>query len=506
MKHSLIKRSNTPFFFLSVELLLISSTISCQQKKSKDKDGNPNIIVILADDMGYGDINANNPKSKIPTPNLDKLVHKGINFSDAHSNSAVSTPTRYGLLTGRYCFRSRLKSGVLSGYQNPLIEDSVSTIAQLVKQKSYQTACIGKWHLGLGWQKKDQSLPLTKNGKDQLAPKNTDNVNYNAEIKGTPIDYGFDYGYIIPASLDITPYVFIENNRATNLPMHKIDGVSSERGVFYRTGDAATGFIHENVLQTFIDKAKEFIKRVDNQKPFLLYLPLNAPHTPWLPTAKYRGMSKAGIYGDYICMVDDMVGQIETLLKKMDIDDNTIVIFTSDNGSHWTLDDIKKFKHRANGNRRGMKSDIYDGGHRIPFVVKWGNHLKGGKNTDQLICMTDIYSTIADILNINKKPRQGLDSKTFLPYLINPNKDKTEHTIVHHSVRGEFAIRKGDWKLIDCYGSGGWSPASPSNQKDKSKVQLYNMRKDSLEQTNVAVQYPEIVNELKLELETIKKK
>lgn len=505
MNQNFTKGDNTNILLLSTGLLLAFSTIGCQQQTKKDKNKNPNIIVILADDMGYGDINANNPESKVPTPNLDKLVKKGVNFNDAHSNSAVSTPTRYGLLTGRYCFRSRLKSGVLTGYQDPLIEDSVSTIAQLVKQKNYQTACIGKWHLGLGWAKKDTTLPLTK-GNSWISPVNTDNVDYTSKIKGTPTDYGFDYGYIIPASLDITPYVFIENDKATNLPMHKIDGVNSERGVFYRAGDAASGFVHENVLQTFIDKAKTFITNADKKRPFLLYLPLNAPHTPWLPTAKYRGMSKAGVYGDFVCMVDDMVGQIETLLEKMGIDDNTIVIFTSDNGSHWTLDDIKKFQHRANGNRRGMKSDAYDGGHRIPFVIKWGNKLKGGESTDQLICMTDIYSTLADILNLKKGPRQGLDGESFLPYLMNPEKAITERAVVHHSIDGKFAIRKGNWKLIDCYGSGGWSPASPSNQIDKSKVQLYNMEKDILENNNVVAEYPEIVKELKSELEAIKNK
>ncbi|MFA6830911.1 MAG: arylsulfatase [Bacteroidaceae bacterium] len=505
MNKHLIKGDKTNVLLLSTGLLLPFGTVGCQEQTKKDQNNDPNVIVILADDMGYGDINANNPEFKIPTPNLDKLVQEGVNFNDAHSNSAVSTPTRYGLLTGRYCFRSRLKSGVLSGYEDPLIEDSVSTIAQLVKQKNYQTACIGKWHLGLGWTKKETSLPLTEGG-NQLDPQNTENVDYSASIKGTPVDYGFDYSYIIPASLDITPYVFIENDKATNLPMQKIKGINTERGLFYRAGDAATGFIHENVLQTFIDKAKAFITNADQKRPFLLYLPLNAPHTPWLPTEKYRGMSKVGIYGDYICMVDDMVGQIETVLNNLNIDDNTIVIFTSDNGSHWTLDDIEKFQHRANANRRGMKSDAYDGGHRIPFIVKWGNRLKGGESTDQLTCMTDIYATLADILDVKKGPRQGLDGESFLPYLLNPEKEKTEHAIIHHSISGQFAIRKGDWKLIDCYGSGGWSPASSSNQIDKSKIQLYNMKKDILENTNVAAEYPEIVKELKSELEIIKNK
>lgn len=503
MNQHLIKGDKTNMLLLSTGFLLGFGTIGCQEQATKEQNKNPNVIVILADDMGYGDINANNPESKIPTPNLDKLVQEGVNFSDAHSNSAVSTPTRYGLLTGRYCFRSRLKSGVLSGYEAPLIEDSVSTIAQLVKERDYQTACIGKWHLGLGWAKKKASLPLTVGGK-QLAPENTDNVDYSAPIKGTPIDYGFDYSYIIPASLDITPYVFIENDNATNLPMHKIKGLNSGRGIFYRPGDTATGFVHEDVLQTFIDKAKAYITNTDKKRPFLLYLPLNAPHTPWLPTAKYRGMSKAGVYGDYVCMVDDMVGQIETHLKQMNLDDNTIVLFTSDNGSHWKVSDIKKYNHRANGNRRGMKSDIYDGGHRIPFVIKWGKKLQGGQHTAQLTCMTDIYATLADILNLKKKPRQGLDGESFLPFLMNPKKEKTDRAIVHHSVSGQFAIRKGNWKFIDCYGSGGWSPASPSNEKDKSNIQLYNMKKDVLENKNVAAENPEIVKSLKVELEEIK--
>jgi len=463
------------------------------------ENSKPNIVFILADDMGYGDIQALNNDSKAPTPNLDNLVNEGVNFTDAHTNSAVCTPTRYGILTGRYCFRSRLKKGVLTGYQPSLIEENRTTVASLLKTADYKTACIGKWHLGLDWEKKKQNIPLVTGG-GKYAPACTENVNFDGSVKGGPSDHGFDYEYILPASLDMPPYVFVENQKVVNKPSAKVDAKRDTicRGVLYRKGDIASDFKHENVLQQIVTKAKNYI--VSNSKkeqPFFLYLPLTAPHTPWLPSKAFRNKSQAGVYGDFVCMVDDMVGQIESTLKKAGITENTILVFTSDNGSHWMKSDIERFQHLANADRRGMKSDLYEGGHRVPFIVKWPQRIKAKANCDEVICTTDFMATCAEIVGYDLDSNEGEDSRSFLSYLIEPAKELSQRAIIHHSVDGSFAIRQGDWKYLDCKGSGGWTYPNKIANKKEDKNQLYKIKEDHFESLNQIDAYPAKADSLK---------
>ncbi|PWE00388.1 sulfatase family protein [Marinilabilia rubra] len=486
-------------------LVIFMLTTGCSNKKSDNKT--PNIVVILADDLGYGDIKAYNSESQIPTPNLDRLAKEGLSFTDAHTNSAVCTPTRYGLLTGRYAFRTRLKSGVLVGHDPALIAPDRTTIGSLLQKAGYTTACVGKWHLGLDWAKKDSTQPLWHGG-NAWDMQNTSNVDYAARVGGGPADRGFDYSFIIPASLDIAPYTYIEDGYVTapvndHVPFYKD---TTARGIWYRHGDVAEDFDHKTVLQTITQNAVDFInQKAREDKPFMIYLPFTSPHTPWFPSEKYKGISEAGVYGDFVAMTDGMVGKVMKALDQKGITKNTLVIFTSDNGSHWLDTDIKKFSHRANDAFKGMKSDVWEGGHRVPFIVRWPEQVKGGRTSPTVICTTDLLATLAEITNQKLDAGEGEDSFSFLSALKGEEpKPVEERTIIHHSVNGTFAIRSGKWKYIDAKGSGGWSLPEKQVPGDAPAAQLYDMSKDSLEQNNLIAEEPEVAARMKKILEEYK--
>jgi arylsulfatase A-like enzyme len=484
---------------LQLLILIIPLVVGCKSQPSA-----PNIIYILADDMGYGDVKALNAASKIPTPNLDQLADEGITFSDAHSNSAVCTPTRYGTLTGQYCFRSRLKSGVLVGHEPALIEPNTPTVASLLKTANYQTACVGKWHLGLNWVKKDTTQPLFHGG-NLWDIFHTENVDYAARVSGGPCDLGFDYSFIIPASLVIAPYVYLENDQAIapvsrEAPFFKDE---SARGIWYRRGDVAEDFDHTTVLQTLTQKAIDYIITSDRSRPFFLYFPLTSPHTPWFPSKEFKGRSDAGVYGDFVAMTDDVVGQIMKVLDEKGIADNTLIVFTSDNGSHWLPSDKDTFEHYANGAYSGMKSDVWEGGHRVPMIARWPQVIKAGTESDALVCSTDLMATCAEISK-QTTPKSANDSYSFLPVFEGKTSYNKERVVVHHSVNGTFAIRKGDWKLIDASGSGGWSLPEDKCNEDAAPQQLYNMKTDISETNNVYKEFPDIAKELNLLLQAYK--
>lgn len=478
--------------FILLILFGFSLFLSSCHNKEKTNPNFPNIIFILADDMGYGDVSSLNPKSKISTPNLDRIAKEGMYFSDAHSGSAVCTPTRYGILTGRYAFRTRLKSGVLVGYDSSLIAPDRFTVGHLLKEANYQTACIGKWHLGLNWAKKDLTKPLFEGS--QWDNPNTENVDYMATIGGSPIDRGFDYGYIIPSSLDIAPYCYIENRNLTKPITGIIEGQFGERGIFWRTADLQEGFKLEETLGHLTQKSVEFIENTSTEKPFFLYFPLTAPHTPWLPVDSVKGKSEAGTYGDFVVEVDNSVGKILEVLDRKNITENTLLIFTSDNGSHWMKSDIDSFSHHANYIFSGMKSDVWEGGHRVPFLARWPEKIKANSHSEEVICLTDFMATCAAITNQNPIEKMGKDSYNILPALLGEKLEAPirDHTI-HHSISGKFAIRKGKWKYISTKGSGGWT------QKGKPEDlpgQLYDLENDPSEKINLYEENPQIVREL----------
>lgn len=466
---------------LFITLALSTSITGCKESKKEEK--HPNIIYILADDLGYGDVSVLNKNSKIHTQAIDKLAEEGMRFTDAHSGSAVCSPTRYGILTGRYAWRSRLKNGVLWSYDEHLIDTGRVTIASLLKSHGYNTACIGKWHLGLDW------------------AKDTNNrVDYSQAIKNGPNSNGFDYFFGITASLDIPPYVYIENNRVTMQPNDTIEA-NSGKG-FWRRSEIAPDFKMDDVLPKLTEKAIEYInKQIDENKPFFLYFALPAPHTPILPTKKFQGKSNTNEYGDFVLMVDDVVAQIGKAVKLAGLEDNTLIIFTSDNGCSPMADfkELDSLGHDPSYVFRGHKADIYEGGHRVPFIVRWPQKIKPASISDELTCLTDLFATCAAIVGDTLADNQGEDSYNMLPAMFGKNLGKPiRETIIHHSVNGSFSIRQGNWKLSFCPGSGGWSYPVPKKAKELKlyPVQLYDLGKDISEEDNVAGENPEVVKKL----------
>ncbi|MBN1509616.1 MAG: sulfatase-like hydrolase/transferase [Sedimentisphaerales bacterium] len=462
---------------------------SCRSldRGAEHERGRPNIVLILADDLGYGDPACYNRESKIPTPQINQLVGQGIRFTDAHTPSAVCTPTRYGLLTGQYCWRSRLKQGVLNGYGEPLIETDRLTIASLLKRYDYNTGCVGKWHLGLGWVTKEAG-----------AEPGAGNIDWSEPVTHGPQSLGFDYSYIIPASLDMDPYCWLENGRLVEAPTGHTPGSQrrwSGGGGFWREGAIAPSFDFYAVLPTVTAKSVEFIKRQSTDKPFFLYVPLTAPHTPWMPTNEFRGKTEVDWYGDFVTEVDWAMGQIVKAVDDAGFRDNTLVIFTSDNGSHWPPDQIAKFNHRANGPWLGQKSDIHEGGHRVPFICRWPGHIKPGTQSNQTVCLTDLLATFAAIAGHSLPADAGQDSYDILPAMVNPGlEEPVREATVHHSGNGMFAIRQGPWKLIQGLGSGGFTaPRRVEPTPGGPQGQLYHLDDDPGEQTNLWLKQPGIV-------------
>ena len=449
----------------------------------------PNIVLILADDLGYGDLGCYNKHSKIPTPNMDRLAADGMRFTDAHSPSAVCTPTRYGVLTGRYNWRSRLKSGVLWGYSRALIEPGRMTVASLLNDHGYTTGAVGKWHLG--FQQPDPEI--NSEGKQ---PK----VDYTQPLLPGPLTVGFDHFFGIPASLDMEPYLYVRDDRAVGAPTEQVKASGHRRqggGGFWRAGPIAPDFRHEDVLPKLAEEAVAFIRRQSDDRPFFLYFPLSAPHTPWLPLESFRGKSGAGYYGDFVMQVDWTIGRVVEALEQMGMADNTLLILTSDNGAHWPVSDTKKFGHAANGELRGQKADIWEGGHRVPFIARWPGTIRRGATCRQTTCHTDLMATVAAVLGADLPENAAEDSYSMLPALRETADGPIREATVHHSANGTFAIRQGDWKLIAGRGSGGFTaPQRIKPKPGEPTGQLYNLAADPAEKKNLHAERPEVVRRL----------
>ncbi len=473
----------------------------------------PNFVFILCDDLGYGDVKANNDHGKIATPHMDRLASRGMRFTDAHSSSAVCSPTRYGVMTGRYNWRSRLQSGVLGGLSPRLIEEGRMTVASMLKGEGYKTACVGKWHLGMDWVKfagKDVT-DLNIETLDQV-----NNVDYSKPIANGPTAVGFDSYFGISASLDMVPYCFIENDHVTALPTEKMKLIMNARGKkdFTREGPGAPGFTAEGVLPAVTKRAIEVISANAKNKgePFFLYLPLNAPHTPIAPSKEWEGKSGINVYADYVMETDDAIGQVMKAIDDGGIADNTVVVLTSDNGCSPSADfpTLLAAGHSPSYVFRGMKADIFDGGHRVPFMVQWPGVVKPGSVCDQTVCLLDFMATAADITGLKLPDNAAEDSVSLLPLLKGATDKPVREAIVHHSINGSFSIRQGKWKLELCPDSGGWSDPKPvqPNAKPKQKqiaqatidrlpqIQLYDMTADVGEQKNVHSEHPEVVKHL----------
>ncbi len=437
----------------------------------------PNIIYILADDLGYGDVQCLNPqRGKIATPHLDRLAAQGMTFTDAHSGSSVCTPTRYGLLTGRYAWRTRLQAGVLDGGNDePLIAADRLTVAGLLKAQDYTTACIGKWHLGF-----QSKSATTKNDKKKGMGRA--GLPVGAEIIGGPMTRGFDLFW--GCSNARTMSALIEGDRV----IETIEPIT----MLPRLGKHAVSYVQEHAAD-----AKE-------GKPFFLYLPLTSPHTPILPTPEWQGKSGLGAYGDFVMMTDAIVGDVLTALDQAGLAENTLVIFTADNGCspQAGTDKLEKQGHFASEQLRGYKADIWDGGHRVPFFVRWPGKVKAGSQNAQLICHTDFMATCAEILGMKLPDTAAEDSVSLLPALLG-DAGTPARTVIHHSINGRFAVREDRWKLCLCPGSGGWGKPgdADANKQGLPPVQLYDLSTDPAETKNLSTEHPDIVAKLTKQLE-----
>jgi len=488
--------------------IMISLTfffLGCKQEKQK-KD--PNVIYILEDDLGYGDLSSYNSESKISTPYLDQLAREGMRFTDMHSTSSVCTPTRYSILTGEYAWRTPLKKGVLWSYGPLMIADDQETLPKLFKRRDYQTAVIGKWHLGLDWVLKTpyDSSQVNKNKFGLIIDYNENVIDFSkAPLRG-PYNVGFDYSYIIPASLDIPPYGYLENEKFTQEITDYTPGSNLDAdydGAFWRPGPMAKGFDFYEVLPSFISKAKAFINKAkDDTTPFFLYLPLAAPHTPWVPKKQKQGISEAGMYGDFVSMVDHQVGQLISYIDELGLKEETLIVFASDNGPYWKEKYIKTYRHKAAGNLKGMKGDIYEGGHRIPFIVRWPGKIEAGSKSDNPNTLANFYATMAEYFGTSSK---AVDSYSIFKELVERNHVPKVNAIVHHSSNGHFALRKGKWKLIEKLGSGGFSrPSSVKTAAGTAQERLFNLENDLAEAVDLSKEEPQKLERLKRTLDSLK--
>ncbi|MBQ9892966.1 MAG: arylsulfatase [Bacteroidales bacterium] len=433
----------------------------------------PNVVLVLADDMGYGDMSALNPGSKIHTGNLDDLASHGVLFTDAHASSSLSTPSRYSLLTGRYSWRSGMHWGVFNGYhQGAMIEEGRKTLGTMFSRSGYHTACIGKWHLGWNWTLRD----VARNNRD---------VDFSKPVRNGVTTRGFDHFFGIVASLDMPPYVYVNDDMPTAVPDHVAPGMDGVR--LFRSGPMARDFRPEECLETFFRKGEEYITaHKGSGTPFFLYLPLNAPHTPVLPSKEYEGRSGIGPYGDYIIMMDDLIGHLVRTLKDNGQWDNTVFIFATDNGCATAIDvsNLERQGHYPSHIYRGYKRDIYDGGHRVPLLVTWGDSLMPHRDSS-LICLSDIYATMAEMLGYRISPDEAEDSFSFWGNLTGGGRSRRKD-IVHLSGRGPLAIREKGRKLIFHAGSGGDSYPTDSELDGLPPMQLYDMYADPSEKVNLS--------------------
>lgn len=464
----------------------------------------PNIVYILADDLGYGDVSAYQANGKIKTPNIDRLAKQGVQFLDAHAPSGVCTPTRYGILTGRSPFRSALPVGVLRGYSRALLDDKHPSVASVLRGVGYRTGVVGKWHLGMNWQVlpgKEPSISWPKDGSPAELDPNI--IDFSKPVQQGPNDHGFSYSYVLPASLDMPPYVYLENQKVEELPSAYTKGNKEDvgyAGPFWREGLMAPSFNFQEVLPQFVAKARAFISQKE-ARPFFLYLPLAAPHTPWVPKPDYQASSGAGAYGDFVQQVDAAVGQILDHLDALGLSKHTIVIFTSDNGPYWRPDYIERFQHRSAGPWRGMKGDAYEGGHRVPFLLRWPGVVKPNSQSHASISLSDLMATVADMHGL---PLQTEDSYSLLPILRGDKKQGHRRPLVFTSSIGYLTIRFENWKLINGLGSGGFTdPKQLPEKAGGPKGQLFDLESDPAERHDLYLQRPDKVAELERLLQEV---
>ena len=492
---------------------------SCQHKKEvSNKEVKPNIIILYADDMGYGDLAIQNPQSKIPTPNLDQLAKDGMLMSDAHSSSGVCTPSRYALLSGRYHWRDF--NDIVHSMGLSVFKENQVTLPKILKRNGYHTAAIGKWHLGWDWEairKKDftkKEKTVLRNKEIEVWPSQA--YDWNKKIPGGPLSIGFD-SYFGDGTINFPPYTWIENDKVTEAPTVTFQSPKEklplEGNWELRPGPAVKDWDFYKVLPTVTKSAVTFIKNQEKaKKPFFLYMSFPSPHAPIIPNKEFRGKSKAGAYGDFVYQTDDAVGQILKALKSIKADKNTIVIFTSDNGSEkYAYERIKNYNHNSSNPFRGVKRDVYEGGHHVPFIVKWPNKIKSGTINNQLFSQIDLLHTLTTIANVDLPKGLQHDSYNFSEAWLSNNSKPIRENLIHNTWVTKYAIRKGDWLYLnnkDGYHTRipKWLSKNQRIENTNDTVQLFNLKKDIGQTINLASKFPNKVKELALELSIQQKK
>ena len=456
--------------------LLLILTLTCWAHPGTLQAASPNIVFILADDMGYGDLKAYNPGSKISTPHLDQLAAGGMVFTDAHSGGSTCVPSRYSLITGRFAARRKQ----LNWRGGPVIARGRLTFASVLRAQGYRTAMVGKWHQG-------------------FTMKSPGVFDYEKPIAGGPVDCGFDSYFGMPASLDIPPYFYIRDRTPTMAPTESVkakdsvggkEGWNRIQGAFWRAGKVGPDFKHAEVTPRFAAETVKLIESHDGKKPLFLYLALPSPHTPWLPTKEFIGKSAAGMYGDFMMQVDHVIGQVMDSLEEAGMSDNTLLIFSSDNGPVWYDKDTERFGHRSSGSLRGIKGSVWEGGHRVPFIAHWPGRIKAGTRSDHTIAFADVLATFANAAGRPELPGNAAeDSVSFLQVLLHPDRKHPPRPPILHE---DKVIRDGDWKLIATRGGRGFD----ADRKVKYDTELYNLEDDLSEKNNLAEKMPEKVKSL----------
>ncbi len=468
----------------------------------------PNIVYILADDLGYGDVACLNPRGKIPTPNMDRLAEEGMIFSDAHSSSALCSPSRYSILTGRYNWRSAMQRGVVSGYGKPLIARDRLTVGALLRQNGYRTSCIGKWHLGWNWalEPSEHFLLNHKSDPAELPPLDEARVLWEkvfAEpVADGPTTRGFDYyfGVDIP---NVPPYAFIENDHTVGIPSEYLSRELVAHNLHVsQHGPAVSNWTLEAILPTLGDKACDYIdSQSTREEPFFLYMPLTSPHCPLAVNDEWKGKSGLGLYADFVMETDAVIGRVLDALDNAGIADSTLAVLASDNGcAGFVIPELEEKGHFPSAHYRGWKGHTWDGGHRIPFIARWPEVIEPGSISQQTTCLSDLMATCADILGVTLPDDAGEDSVSILPLLRGEEAAVREHA-VHHSGNGKFAVRKENWKLLLCAASGMLGGNVPTNDEvalemGMPSIQLYHMEEDPGERHNLHAERPDKVREL----------
>ncbi len=490
--------SNRLLEFASCALVAMAHPAPAQ---TGNEPNQPNILFILADDLGYGDVGALNPSNKIKTPQMDRFATESVVFTEAHASSAVCTPSRYSILTGRYNWRSAMKSGVLGGFSKPLLEPGRLTVATLLKEHGYDTACVGKWHLGMEWARLPQSAESKrKKGKNGEGER----IDFTKPIANGPTTVGFDYFFGISASLDMPPYAFIENDRVTAQPSIPNGRLAGEGGETTRIGPQVPGFEAKNVLPTLTQKVVDYLIAhgggKNRAKPFFLYVALPTPHAPLAPTEEWRGKSGLNAYADYVMETDDCIGKLLAALARTPAASNTLVVITSDNGCSPAagFPFLLAHGHDPSAGRRGYKADIYDGGHRIPLMIRWPGHTPANATCGGFVCLGDFMATCAEILQAKLPDDAGEDSISFLPLLSRPTASAPRQILVESSINGSFGLRDGRWKLALCPDSGGWSFPRPGvdSTEGMPRFQLFDLALDPAERTNMLGAHSDVAKRL----------